>query len=135
MRIELSPEQVESIRRHARAEHPRECCGILLGRRAPGGASVQTVVPAANIAPEPLGSYQVSPPELTQAQRTARELGLEIVGFYHSHPKSAAEFSATDREQAYWPGCFYLVVGVGEECRAYWVGETVEEAELVIAAP
>jgi proteasome lid subunit RPN8/RPN11 len=45
-------------------------------------------------------------------QRTGRERGLDIVGFYHSHPDHPAQWSSTDFAEAHWIGCSYVITAV-----------------------
>jgi proteasome lid subunit RPN8/RPN11 len=45
-------------------------------------------------------------------QRDARDRGLEIIGFYHSHPDHPAEWSPTDLAEAHWIGCSYVITSV-----------------------
>jgi proteasome lid subunit RPN8/RPN11 len=42
----------------------------------------------------------------------ARTRGLEVVGFYHSHPDHPARPSATDLAEAHWFGCSYVITRV-----------------------
>ena len=37
--------------------------------------------------------YNIAPMELVKIQREARKAGLDIVGFYHSHPDHPAQYS------------------------------------------
>ena len=50
--------------------------------------------------------------ELIRIQRQAREKGLDIVGFYHSHPDHPAQWSTTDFAEAHWLGCSYVITSV-----------------------
>jgi len=45
--------------------------------------------------------YNIDPKELI-AQKQARQAGLDIVGFYHSHPQSSAALVADDLAEAHW---------------------------------
>ncbi len=45
-------------------------------------------------------------------QRQARGLGLDIVGFYHSHPDHPAQWSKTDFAEAHWLGCSYIITSI-----------------------
>ena len=45
-------------------------------------------------------------------QRQARERGLDIVGFYHSHPDHPPRWSPTDFAEAHWIGCSYVITAV-----------------------
>ena len=56
--------------------------------------------------------YNIAPQELIKAQRQARGRGLDIVGFYHSHPDHPAQWSKTDFEEAHWVGCSYIITSV-----------------------
>lgn len=70
-------------------------------------------VPTRNIAHSPT-RFLIDPNDHIDGRRAARQQGLEIVGFYHSHPHSAAEPSATDYEEAGYPDHLYLIVGLRE---------------------
>jgi desampylase len=93
---------------HAREAAPDECCGLLLGRK---GEIVETVR-ARNIAPEPATRFLIDPADHFGAIRTARARSLEIVGFYHSHPRSAPEPSPRDLAEFDYPDHLYVIVSV-----------------------
>jgi proteasome lid subunit RPN8/RPN11 len=58
--------------------------------------------------------YNIAPVELVRIQRSARDKGLEIAGFYHSHPDHPAQWSPTDFAEAHWIGCSYVITAVAE---------------------
>lgn len=58
--------------------------------------------------------YHIAPEELIRIQRQGRERGLDIVGFYHSHPDHPARWSKTDFAEAHWLGCSYVITAVDE---------------------
>jgi proteasome lid subunit RPN8/RPN11 len=47
-------------------------------------------------------------------EREARRQGIDIAGFYHSHPDHPAQWSATDLAEAHWLGCCYVITAVAE---------------------
>ena len=53
--------------------------------------------------------YNIAPQELIAAQREGRKQGLDIVGFYHSHPDHPAQWPSTDFAEAHWFGCAYVI--------------------------
>ena len=57
----------------------------------------------------------MDPEDHFKARRAARERGLEVVGFYHSHPASAPEPSPRDLAELSYPGYLYAVVSVRVE--------------------
>jgi len=82
---------------------------VLLGR----GDSIARSVRASNLA-EGSTRFLLDPKAHIDARRTARAQGLEVVGFYHSHPHSQAYPSATDLAEAAYPECVHLIVGFVE---------------------
>jgi proteasome lid subunit RPN8/RPN11 len=94
---------------HAREALPAECCGLLLGT----GDAIHEAVRIRNLAGP--GRYLLDPKEHIDARRVARHRGLDVLGFYHSHPFSAPEPSSTDVAEASYPDHVYLIVGVQQE--------------------
>lgn len=114
--LRIADADLERVEAHGEAAYPEECCGVLIGREAAGDdpATVEQVVAADNErADSRHNRYVISPQALLRAQREARERGLEVVGYYHSHPDHPARPSEFDREHA-WPGTSYLIVSVRE---------------------
>ena len=103
----------ETLRDHGEEAFPNESCGALLGRPIQEGWQVETLVRATNAHTESqCDRYEIAPVELVKIARQARDGGLEIAGFYHSHPGHPAQWSATDLEEAHWLGCVYVITEV-----------------------
>lgn len=108
---------VRSLVAHARREAPNECCGLLLG----SGSEIVEALQATNISETPLRTYTIDPADHFRALRAARELGLDVIGAYHSHPRSAARPSATDLALAFSDFLFVIVgLGGGEPETTAW---------------
>lgn len=102
-----------AIRAHGEETYPHECCGALLGRPTAEGWHVEAAVRAGNTRTDSAHNrYQIAPAELVKIEREARRQGLEIAGFYHSHPDHPAQWSATDFAEAHWLGCSYVITEV-----------------------
>ena len=99
----------DAVIAHAKECQPRECCGILLGTTD----HITEAVRAGNLSASPT-RFVIDPKAHIEARRTARAQGLQVVGFYHSHPHSPALPSATDLAEAQYPGCVHLIVGFVE---------------------
>jgi proteasome lid subunit RPN8/RPN11 len=100
------------MRRHCEEEYPSEACGIVIGFTVGDERRVAEAVPCCNAASNALRRYSIDPIELIRVQKQARANGLEIIGFYHSHPGHPAEPSPTDLEDAHWIGCSYVIMSV-----------------------
>lgn len=127
--LRIGKAQFDAIRRHGEEAYPNECCGVLLGHIDDNDNFVIDAVSAENTRSDSAHNrYQIAPQELIRIQQQARRRGLDIVGFYHSHPDHPAEWSNTDLEEAHWIGCSYVITrvagsltgGVGDavRCRA-----------------
>ncbi|RZU40551.1 Mov34/MPN/PAD-1 family protein [Edaphobacter modestus] len=103
----------EALRAHGEETYPHECCGVLLGKSDAEGNYVRQIVRAGNTRTDSAHNrYNIAPQELVKIQRHARGLGLDIVGFYHSHPDHPAQWSPTDFAEAHWIGCSYVITAV-----------------------
>jgi proteasome lid subunit RPN8/RPN11 len=108
--MRLSQAAHSDIIAHARAAKPAECCGLLVGT----SGSVTEAVPARNLADLPT-RFLIDPQDHINAIRDARVRGLEVLGFYHSHPHSPAVPSETDRAEAGYPDHLYLIASLASE--------------------
>jgi proteasome lid subunit RPN8/RPN11 len=109
---------------------PFECCGVLVGTPH----AILEAVPSTNLADDRLRRFLLDPQVHIDARRRARRRGLAVVGFYHSHPHSAPQPSAADRDGATYRDCWYLIVRPlvdGCEMRLWALdGERFVEIEL-----
>ena len=110
--LSLRPDLTESIRAHAAQSYPYECCGALLGAETDGGRSVRDLVMLDNQRDDsPRNRFLVRPEDVLRVENAARERGLDVLGWYHSHPDSPARPSEYDRDHA-WPWYSYVIFQV-----------------------
>jgi proteasome lid subunit RPN8/RPN11 len=125
--LRISKGHLNSIRRSSEACYPKECCGVLLGKLVDGERVALEVVSCRNVAEgEQHDRYHIDPAELIDIQKRARDNGLDIVGFFHSHPDHPPVASRTDLQEALWFACSYLIVEVRD-------GRAAEIASFVLA--
>ena len=108
--------QIEAAIRKAGADaYPNECCGILLGGEDGDSHVVKSLRPIENAreSGEQYHRFLITAEEMMQAELEARRLGLDIVGFYHSHPDHPAKPSDYDREHAL-PFYSYIILRVAD---------------------
>jgi proteasome lid subunit RPN8/RPN11 len=109
--VTLAAAVLERVVERAREAAPDECCGLLIG----SAGRVVEAVAARNIAEHPGTRFLIDPKDHVAALREARRRGLDVVGFYHSHPRSAATPSETDAAEATYPDFLSLIVGLGHQ--------------------
>jgi proteasome lid subunit RPN8/RPN11 len=156
MALRLSQPQNRVIRGHGARDYPNECCGVLLGWVNGTDKLVREVVPLANLRHDleraqallPVDDvaresernrFLIDPQDQLKVEKDARQRGLEVLGYYHSHPDHPARPSNYDREHA-WPWYSYVILAVEKgEAKALtsWVlaedrsGFAVEPVELL----
>jgi proteasome lid subunit RPN8/RPN11 len=119
-KLSVSNEVAEKIRQHGIETYPHECCGALLGRDAPDVAEARGVREIVDLFPlinrrddSPRNRFSVEPRDVIEADRAAQARGLDVIGWYHSHPDHPAKPSEFDREHA-WPWYSYIIVSVNQ---------------------
>jgi len=120
LQLHISRDLAERIGQHGAETFPHECCGALLGRdgaigeNAAGAPSreVLQLFPLVNRRDDsPRNRFAVTAEDVLEAEKAARRDGLDVVGWYHSHPDHPARPSQFDREHA-WPWYSYVIVSV-----------------------
>ncbi len=121
----VTPAELAAIRRHAEAEYPSECCGVILARGDGDRVlmrcrNVQDALHRRDPVEHPRDSrtaYYIDPMDLLAVGRREAE-GYEVAVIYHSHCEAGAYFSETDKRNALfdgepaYPHANYIVVSV-----------------------
>ncbi|HHP7239444.1 Mov34/MPN/PAD-1 family protein [Longibacter sp.] len=111
-----SPSVIQAIRDHGASAYPEEGCGFLVGTVDDSGTNrVSRVRRVANRNTENRERrYEITPDDYRAAAEEAAGDGLDVVGFYHSHPDHPAEPSETDLADATFPGYTYVIVSIDD---------------------
>jgi len=110
----LTRESEIIIRGDGRKAYPNECCGALMGLVDDSGTKVVKQARAINnsqTGEEQYHRFLITPEDMMGAETAARKLGLDVVGFYHSHPDDRAAPSKFDKDHAL-PFYSYIIVSV-----------------------
>lgn len=119
-----------SMRRHVRRRAPLEACGLLAGRNG----RVELVVGVRNAARSPV-RYLMDPRGQWHALEKFEQLGMELLGIYHSHPNGPAQPSPTDITEALYEVVQVIWWRQGETWQAdgFWIeAGQVSQVKLVI---
>jgi proteasome lid subunit RPN8/RPN11 len=128
MPLQINKRELESIRAHAARDYPSECCGVLLGEADGDMKQLTEVVPLANLRHDPSRAQEllplddpgretdknrflIDPLDQLRVEKDARKRGLDVLGYYHSHPDHPAQPSIYDRDHA-WPWYSYVIIAV-----------------------
>ena len=110
----LDENLIEGIRGYGANDYPNETCGAMLGLDGDDGRVVRALFPLTNRRDDsPRNRFSITADDFRAAERAAREQGLEVIGWYHSHPDHPARPSEYDREHA-WPWYSYVIVSVAK---------------------
>ena len=111
--LRLTKKLEQEIRDHGARDYPNECCGAMLGTDGDAtGREVRALFPLINRRDDsPRNRFSITPEDFRAAERAAAERGLDLLGWYHSHPDHPARPSEFDREHA-WPWYSYVIVSV-----------------------
>ncbi len=112
--LKLTQADYEALRAHGEETYPNECCGIMLGHTGESNQVIELMRAGNTRTDSAHNRYHIAPQELIKAQREGRNKGLDIVGFYHSHPDHPAQWSSTDFAEAHWYGCSYVITAVAK---------------------
>ncbi|MDQ2675257.1 MAG: M67 family metallopeptidase [Actinomycetota bacterium] len=132
--MRISRTLLDEIVAHALEDRPNECCGMVSG--AAGTAT--EVFRARNALASPY-SFDMEPQDQLAIYTTIEERGEEILALYHSHTKSPAEPSQSDRNNAVsWPDPVWIIVSLQDpdspDVRGWDMRDgKVSEVELEIA--
>ncbi|MFT4975416.1 MAG: proteasome lid subunit RPN8/RPN11 [Myxococcota bacterium] len=137
--IVVEPAALETLRAHAAEGYPHEVVGILAGDRGQGLVSRCEALKNER-ATNAERRYKVNGLMLMKAEQRLEAAGLEIIGYYHSHPDHPAMYSDTDRDLAL-PNMSYVIAsvtaaGVGD-IKSWRLRDDREEMELeqLVSAP
>lgn len=118
--LKITSELAGQIRSHGAETYPHECCGALLGRDTevadrPVYREIHALHPLVNRRDDsPQNRFSVTSRDVLEAEKDARARGVEVVGWYHSHPDHPARPSQYDRDHA-WPWYSYIIVSVANK--------------------
>jgi len=106
--VHINNEILLQLINEAKRNDPNEICGIFAGKNR----TITKALSLKNISDKPELCYFIDPKEQLMAIKDIRAEGLELLGIYHSHPKSGAYPSKKDVELAFYPDAVYLIISL-----------------------
>lgn len=128
MKILLEKEKIETLRKISMECFPNEASAILIGERTDEEIIVDRIIESKNIL-ESTTSFEVEPEFLAETLGSLEGTDEELVGFFHSHPRSPAFISSRDKKfMRLWRKKIWMVAGLNKQGKVTEV-ETYEWSE------
>jgi len=129
-KIILSESIKKILTNHAENENPNESCAILYGDIKNENYIVKETWLTENIEKSPV-EFTLSPEQTLKMYEKEKEMSLQIIGIFHSHPNSEAYPSSTDKKfmennQYVW----VIYSGVNKNFKAYVLESDVLEIPI-----
>jgi len=112
--VRLTPAARAARERLAAESKPVEGCGVLVGRFDAGPSVVEATAGRNLVTERARDRYELDPGDILAAERAARSAGLDVVGFWHTHPDHPARPSRFDTERA-WADYVYVICSTTAE--------------------
>jgi len=117
--IKISESLRKNLELHANEQNPYEACAILLGNKDEKIWEATEIFLTENIEKSEI-NFTVSIEQLLEGYKMAEEKGLDVVGIFHSHPKSLPSPSNTDiKFMKGNPIPWIIYSGLTKEMKAY----------------
>ena len=112
--VEISKSINDKIMRICEKGFPYEVCGVLIGTKNNNKYIIKDFYDCENLnKARAADRYELNPKDYMQGEKIAKDLGLSIIGIYHSHPSHPAIASETDKLYA-WPEMAYMIYSIYE---------------------
>ena len=108
MAIRIAYAVARQIADHAESEAPNEACGLLAGENK----IISRAIPLRNNSTTPTKHFCLEPEEQLKSMKAIDEAGLDWIGIYHSHPRSAPIPSRTDIAAALDAKLLHLIISL-----------------------
>ncbi|MFH1779090.1 MAG: M67 family metallopeptidase [Candidatus Omnitrophota bacterium] len=122
----LEKDLLEKMLQQIKEEFPNEACGILAGREG----RVEKVYKMSNTDKSP-STYFMDAKEQLLVMKQIRNLGLDMVGIYHSHVASTAYPSLHDVELAFYPEVSYVIVSYKDKDNSTVKSFKIKEGKIM----
>jgi proteasome lid subunit RPN8/RPN11 len=113
MQLVIPQEILNDIYRHGEVAYPEEGAGLMLGKMTGEVKKVEMILPLENTREDQArhNRYLLDPQDYLRGEMEAAQLGLDVLGVFHSHPDHPNHPSEFDREWA-MPWFSYLITSV-----------------------
>lgn len=133
MLLRLKQSQVNLLIKEAYQRKPIEACALLFGESSKDVCYVKKVVVTPNILNSSI-KFEINPLlVLTESEKAEKE-GLELVGFFHSHPAPSYPSEIDIKNMKLWTNTLWLIFSLTEDKIATYmfINKILKEVQLKI---
>jgi len=109
MILQLTEEQIRILKEETKDRYPSEVCGLLFGDIDGRKAIVKRIAVLQNIL-ESATRFQIDPEAFVEALSEAEKNGMQLIGFFHSHPAPAYPSPNDVEYMKLWPENIWLII-------------------------
>ena len=135
MLLRLKQSQVNLLTKEAYQRKPIEACALLFSESSKTVCIVKKVVVVPNILNSRI-QFKINPLLVLAESEKAEKEGLELVGFFHSHPAPPYPSEIDIKNMKLWTNTFWLIFSLIEDKFAtfMFINKILEEVQLLIDA-
>lgn len=112
---------------------PKEMCALLVGKRDDMNTIITDIILVDNVDKNPQTRFSIASEDLLEGYKLAQSNGEDIVGIFHSHPKSEAKPSKTDIQYMTANPVVWVIHSVRDnEMRAYTLDKSGNSSEITL---
>jgi proteasome lid subunit RPN8/RPN11 len=131
--LRLKQSQINLLKEETYRRNPIEACALLFGKSSKDVCFVKKVVVAANDLSSTV-EFAINPRLVVAELKKAETEGLELVGFFHSHPSAPYPSVIDLKNMKLWANALWLIFSLTEgKIAAYLMRNNIlEELQLKI---
>jgi len=127
----INHKELETLINFAKSSLPKECCAFLIGTNSRDEVIIYNIVTLRNY-DESIFSFSIDPQDLFFGYKQADQLGLEVVGVFHSHPSLPFPSSKDKKFMRLNPFIWLIYSTVTEEYKGFIYRQQIKEVKLHI---
>jgi len=111
--LQLKQQHVDLLKQETEKVYPVEACALLFGTCSENNLTLQQIVVAQNRLQSAV-KFEIDPTVVAVALTKAEEVGLELIGLFHSHPAPAVPSSTDLKFMKLWVDILWLIMSSTE---------------------
>lgn len=127
MFLNLKQKQFELLKKHAYHHDPIEACALLFGKISVEDYYMEKLVLVPNSRNSPV-EFEIDPQIMIDELSKAQIEGLNLIGFFHSHPAASYPSTIDLQNMKFWMDYVWLIFSLTEnKIAAYFIKNNILE--------